>query len=78
MLFDVAALIAHISEAAELRPGDLVLTGSPAGNGASHGVFLKPGDVMEGEITGLGRQRNRCVAEAAPAEPGPARTGAAA
>jgi 2-keto-4-pentenoate hydratase/2-oxohepta-3-ene-1,7-dioic acid hydratase in catechol pathway len=78
MLFDVAALIAHISEAAELRPGDLVLTGSPAGNGASHGVFLKPGDVMEGEITGLGRQRNRCVAEAAPAEAGAARVGAAA
>jgi 2-keto-4-pentenoate hydratase/2-oxohepta-3-ene-1,7-dioic acid hydratase in catechol pathway len=63
MLFDVAALIAHISAVAELRPGDLVLTGSPAGNGASHGVFLRPGDVMEGEITGLGMQRNRCVAE---------------
>jgi 2-keto-4-pentenoate hydratase/2-oxohepta-3-ene-1,7-dioic acid hydratase in catechol pathway len=64
MLFDVAALIAHVSEVAELRPGDLVLTGSPAGNGASHGVFLRPGDVMEGEITGLGVQRNRCIGEA--------------
>jgi 2-keto-4-pentenoate hydratase/2-oxohepta-3-ene-1,7-dioic acid hydratase in catechol pathway len=63
MLFDVAALIAHISEVAELRPGDLVLTGSPAGNGAHHGVFLRPGDVMEGAITGLGAQRNRCTAE---------------
>jgi 2-keto-4-pentenoate hydratase/2-oxohepta-3-ene-1,7-dioic acid hydratase in catechol pathway len=40
-----------------------VLTGSPAGNGASRGIFLKPGDVMEGTITGLGTQRNRCVAE---------------
>jgi hypothetical protein len=46
-----------------VRPGDLLLTGSPAGNGASHGVFLHPGDVMEGTITGLGTQRNRCVAE---------------
>lgn len=63
MLFDVADLIAHISSVAELRPGDLVLTGSPAGNGASHGMFLQPGDVMEGSITGLGNQRNRCVAE---------------
>ena len=63
MLFDVAAIIAHISNVAELRPGDLVLTGSPAGNGASHGVFLAAGDVMEGCITGLGRQRNRCVSE---------------
>jgi hypothetical protein len=65
MLFDVAALIAHISEVSELPPGDLVLTGSPAGSGAHHGVFLRPGDVMEGAITGLGVQRNRCVAEPA-------------
>jgi 2-keto-4-pentenoate hydratase/2-oxohepta-3-ene-1,7-dioic acid hydratase in catechol pathway len=63
MVFDVAALIEFISTVAELRPGDLVLTGSPAGNGASRGVFLKPGDVMEGTITGLGTQRNPCVAE---------------
>jgi 2-keto-4-pentenoate hydratase/2-oxohepta-3-ene-1,7-dioic acid hydratase in catechol pathway len=68
---------------AELRPGDLVLTGSPAGNGAHHGVFLKPGDVMEGAITGLGTQRNRCVAEPAASNgrgpsPAGARTGAAA
>jgi 2,4-didehydro-3-deoxy-L-rhamnonate hydrolase len=63
MVFDVAALISFISNVAELRPGDLVLTGSPAGNGASLGVFLAPGDVMEGTITGLGEQRNVCVAE---------------
>jgi 2,4-diketo-3-deoxy-L-fuconate hydrolase len=63
MVFDVAALIEHISMVAELRPGDLVLTGSPAGNGAARGVFLRPGDVIEGTITGLGEQRNRCVAE---------------
>jgi 2-keto-4-pentenoate hydratase/2-oxohepta-3-ene-1,7-dioic acid hydratase in catechol pathway len=63
MMFDVARLVAHVSTIAELRPGDLLLTGSPAGNGASHGVFLQPGDVMEGSITGLGTQRNRCVAE---------------
>jgi 2,4-didehydro-3-deoxy-L-rhamnonate hydrolase len=66
MLFDVAELIEHVSTVSELRPGDIVLTGSPAGNGAYHGVFLQPGDVMEGEISGLGRQRNRCVAENAP------------
>jgi 2-keto-4-pentenoate hydratase/2-oxohepta-3-ene-1,7-dioic acid hydratase in catechol pathway len=83
MLFDVAALIAHISEVSELRPGDLVLTGSPAGNGAHHGVFLTPGDVMEGSITGLGVQRNRCVPERAPsngrpAVPADATSGAAA
>lgn len=65
MVFDVAALIEFISTVAGLRPGDLVLTGSPAGNGASHGIFLKTGDVMEGSITGLGTQRNTCVAELA-------------
>jgi 2-keto-4-pentenoate hydratase/2-oxohepta-3-ene-1,7-dioic acid hydratase in catechol pathway len=63
MMFDVAALIAYVSTVAELRPGDLLLTGSPAGNGASHGVFLRPGDVMDGSITGLGTHRNVCVAE---------------
>ena len=69
MMFDVARLVAHVSTIAELRPGDLLLTGSPAGNGASHGVFLQPGDVMEGTITGLGTQRNRCVAERPAAVP---------
>ena len=63
MLFDVGAILEHVARVAELRPGDLVLTGSPAGNGASHGVFLAAGDVMEGTITGLGTQRNVCVAE---------------
>jgi 2-keto-4-pentenoate hydratase/2-oxohepta-3-ene-1,7-dioic acid hydratase in catechol pathway len=66
MLFDVAALIAHISTVTQLRPGDVVLTGSPAGNGAHHGVFLRPGDVVDAQITGLGVQHNRCVAERAP------------
>jgi 2,4-didehydro-3-deoxy-L-rhamnonate hydrolase len=65
MMFDVARLIEYASSIAELRPGDILLTGSPAGNGVHHGRFLRPGDVVEGEISGLGRQRNRCVAEAA-------------
>lgn len=63
MIFDVARLIEYVSTIAELRPGDLLLTGSPAGNGAHHGVFLTDGDVMEGTVTGLGVQRNRCVSE---------------
>ena len=41
MLFDVAQLISYVSTVTELRPGDIVLTGSPAGNGASHGIFLR-------------------------------------
>ena len=47
-------------------PGDLISTGSPPGNGAMHGNrWLRPGDVVESEITYLGRQRNRVVAEEA-------------
>jgi 2-keto-4-pentenoate hydratase/2-oxohepta-3-ene-1,7-dioic acid hydratase in catechol pathway len=63
MIFDLPAILEYITSVTELRPGDLVLTGSPAGNGAHWGVFLAEGDVLEGEITGLGRQRNSCVRE---------------
>ena len=61
MIFGIAELIAHVSAITPMRPGDLLLTGSPAGNGAHYGRYLRPGDVMESAITGLGVQRNRCV-----------------
>ncbi|WP_089107864.1 fumarylacetoacetate hydrolase family protein [Streptomyces hyaluromycini] len=64
MLFGVARLVSYASQSARLLPGDLVLTGSPAGNGIHWGRLLRDGDVMEGSITGLGVQRTRCVAEA--------------
>ncbi|WP_406131561.1 fumarylacetoacetate hydrolase family protein [Streptomyces sp. NBC_00989] len=64
MLFGVARLVSYISQTARLLPGDLVLTGSPAGNGIHWGRLLRDGDVMEGSITGLGVQRTRCVGEA--------------
>ena len=64
MIFDVSRIIAHCSQVAALLPGDLVLTGSPAGNGLAHGRVLRPGDVMESAIAGLGTQVNHCVAEA--------------
>lgn len=60
MIFTVAQLISHASQTTTLLPGDLVLTGSPSGNGAHWGRMLRAGDVMEGEITGLGRQVVRC------------------
>ena len=61
MIFDIPRLIEHVSAITPLRPGDLLLTGSPAGNGAHYGRYLQAGDVMESTITGLGTQRNRCV-----------------
>ena len=74
MLFDVPALLAYITQVTELSPGDLVLTGSPAGNGMHWGVFLAEGDLIEGEITGLGMQRSPCVSKPGvgrPAAPSP-------
>ncbi|MET9803585.1 fumarylacetoacetate hydrolase family protein [Streptomyces sp. NPDC006368] len=65
MIFDVARMVAYASQSARLLPGDLVLTGSPAGNGMHWGRLLRDGDVMESTITGLGTQRTRCVAEEA-------------
>lgn len=63
MIFDIPRLIEYCSDLVELRAGDLILTGSPAGNGAHWGVSMHDGDVVESEITGLGRQRNECVDE---------------
>lgn len=63
MIFGVAKLVSEASQIMPLRPGDLVLTGSPAGNGAHWGRLLRDGDVMEGTITGLGTQLIRCKDE---------------
>jgi len=69
MLFDLPQILTYITAVTELGPGDLVLTGSPAGNGAHWGVFLADGDVLEGEITGLGRQRNHVTTSASTGTP---------
>jgi 2,4-didehydro-3-deoxy-L-rhamnonate hydrolase len=65
MLFRIDHLIEYLTTYVTLLPGDLLLTGSPAGNGTHHGRFLQPGDVMTGEIAGLGVQRATCVASPA-------------
>jgi 2,4-diketo-3-deoxy-L-fuconate hydrolase len=61
MTFDIARQIEHISRYSRMRPGDLLCTGTPGGNGITRGRFLKPGDLMEAEIEGLGRQVVHCV-----------------
>lgn len=63
MVFGPSDLIAYLSERVRLLPGDMILAGSPPGNGRSHGHFLADGDVVEAEITYLGRQKNVCVTE---------------
>lgn len=60
MLFPVASLIAELSRGATLPPGTVILTGTPAGVGAGRKPprFLKDGDTVEVEISGLGKLRN--------------------
>jgi 2-keto-4-pentenoate hydratase/2-oxohepta-3-ene-1,7-dioic acid hydratase in catechol pathway len=54
MIWNVAEQIAAISEHVTVEPGDVIMTGTPAGVGLSSGTWLKVGDVLEAEITGLG------------------------
>jgi 2-keto-4-pentenoate hydratase/2-oxohepta-3-ene-1,7-dioic acid hydratase in catechol pathway len=63
MIFSVARIIEFVSEHVQLLPGDLVLTGSPSGNGTHYNRFIRDGDLLEGEVTGLGRLRNPCILE---------------
>ena len=65
MVFGAAHLVSHFSSCLTLLPGTIILTGTPSGVG--HGrkppVYLKPGDVCEVEVKGIGVLRNRLVAE---------------
>lgn len=61
MIFGIARVVSEASATVHLQPGDLVLTGSPKGNGGHWGRFLRPGDLIEAAIDGIGVQRNRCV-----------------
>jgi len=65
MMINIERQVAYLSDRVVLNPGDVICTGSPYGNGSAFGVYLQPGDVMEGSITGLGTQRNLCIAEPA-------------
>ncbi|VXC32360.1 Ureidoglycolate lyase [Arthrobacter sp. 9AX] len=58
LIFDVAALVHHCSQYMRLEPGDVIITGTPEGVALSGRFpYLKPGDVVEVAIEGLGRQR---------------------
>jgi acylpyruvate hydrolase len=61
LVFDAADLLAYISTFTVLRPGDVVLTGTPGGvgSGMTPPVHLADGDLVETEIPGIGTLRNR-------------------
>jgi acylpyruvate hydrolase len=65
MIFDVATLLATLSQAMTLEPGDVLVTGTPSGVGKARTppLFLKPGDVCEVSIERIGTLRNPVVQE---------------
>ncbi len=65
MIFGVATVVSHLSRFMTLRPGDLIITGTPPGVGMGvkpKPVFLKPGDVMRLSIEKLGEQQQTVYA----------------
>ena len=64
MIFSVAEIISYMSRFMELRSGDVIATGTPegVGMGMKPQRYLSPGDVLELEVEGLGRQRQVAVA----------------
>jgi 2-keto-4-pentenoate hydratase/2-oxohepta-3-ene-1,7-dioic acid hydratase in catechol pathway len=65
MIFDVPAIIAYVSSWTKLEPGDVIATGTPEGVGFARKppLWLKPGDTVEVEISGIGVLRNPIIAE---------------
>jgi 2-keto-4-pentenoate hydratase/2-oxohepta-3-ene-1,7-dioic acid hydratase in catechol pathway len=65
MIFNIPATIEYVSSFTTLKPGDVIATGTPGGVGFARQppVWLKPGDLLEVEIEGLGKLANRVVAE---------------
>ena len=70
MIYPVSQLIVWLSVGMTLRPGSLIASGTPDGVGFARTPpeFLKPGDLMETEVEGIGQLRNRMVAAAVMAE----------
>jgi len=69
LIFNVPFLISYVSQFMTLLPGDIISTGTPAGVGLGMNpqVYLKPGDVMELGIDGLGTSTQTVVAFSKPA-----------
>ena len=53
-IWDEAHLVSYVTSRMPLYPGDVILTGTPAGTGMERQKFLKPGDVVTVEVEGIG------------------------
>ncbi len=65
LIFTLPQLVSYLSQLITLEPGDVIITGTPSGVGGAMKPpsFLRPGDVVECEIDGIGLLRNAVVAE---------------
>ena len=65
MIFPIPVVIAYLSAFTQLSPGDVISTGTPGGVGAKRvpPLWMKPGDVAEVEISGIGILRNPVAAD---------------
>ncbi|HEU0290212.1 MAG TPA: fumarylacetoacetate hydrolase family protein [Burkholderiales bacterium] len=61
LIFDIAEMIDYLSRRFTLLPGDVISTGTPSGVGRPRGIFLKPGDKVRIEISGIGTLENPVV-----------------
>ena len=61
LIFNIAELIEYLSRRMTLYPGDVIATGTPSGVGRPRGIFLKPGDQVRIEISGIGVLENPVV-----------------
>ena len=66
LIFDIPAIIAYVSAVFPLAPGDIIATGTPEGvaMGKTPPTWMKPGDVLEVEVSNVGILRNTVVQEA--------------
>lgn len=66
LIFDIATLVSQMSEAFTLQPGDIIVTGTPSGIGHARKppLYMKPGDICEVEVEGLGILSNPIADEA--------------
>ena len=64
LVFNIPFLVSYVSRFMTLLPGDIISTGTPAGVGLGFkpAIYLKPGDLMELGIDGLGESKQKCVA----------------
>jgi 2,4-diketo-3-deoxy-L-fuconate hydrolase len=64
-IFNIPFLVEFMSRNITLEPGDIITTGTPAGVGMGMDPpgYLKPGQIVEVEVSGLGKQRSRLVRE---------------